>query len=51
VTTDGCRVLAHGLSDVTCYQALLDVLHSRRWSHEDLGHLTWRNALRVLHGG
>lgn len=48
---DGCRVLARGLEDVTCYPTLLDELRARRWSDEELGALTWRNALRVLRGG
>ena len=48
---DGCRVLARGLEDVSCYPALLDVLRERRWSDDELGALTWRNALRVLRGG
>jgi len=48
---DGCRVLARGLEDVTCYPTLLDELRARRWSDDELGALTWRNALRVLQGG
>lgn len=48
---DGCRVLARGLEDVTCYPALLDVLRERHWSDADLAALTWHNALRVLRGG
>jgi membrane dipeptidase len=48
---DGCRTLARGLEDVSCYPALLDELRARRWSDDDLGALTWRNALRVLRGG
>lgn len=48
---DGCRTLARGLADVSCYPALLDELRTRRWSDDDLGALTWRNALRVLRGG
>ncbi len=48
---DGCRVLASGLADVTSYPALVEELRSRGWSDDDLGALTWRNALRVLAGG
>lgn len=48
---DGCRMLARGLEDVTRYPALVDELRARRWSDDDLGALTWRNALRVLAGG
>ena len=45
---DGCRTLARGLEDVNCYPALL-VGHG--WSEDELGALTWRNAMRVLRGG
>lgn len=48
---DGCRVLARGLDDVTTYPVLVEELRGRGWSDDDLGALTWRNALRVLAGG
>jgi membrane dipeptidase len=48
---DGCVHLVDRMHDVSCYPALIEELASRGWSDDDLGKLTWRNALRVLAGG
>jgi membrane dipeptidase len=45
---DGCGVLPQGLSDVTCYPALLAELLDRGWSEQDLRKLMGENALRAL---
>ena len=47
---DGVGTLPTGLEDVACYPRLLEALADRGWSDDDLGRLTWRNALRVLEG-
>ncbi|MFC7489177.1 MULTISPECIES: dipeptidase [unclassified Knoellia] len=47
---DGVGVLPTGLEDVSCYPLLLEALAEGGWSDDDLGRLTWRNALRVLEG-
>jgi membrane dipeptidase len=47
---DGVDVLPQGLDDVSGYPRLLEALADRGWSDEDLGRLTWSNALRVLDG-
>jgi len=47
---DGVDVLPQGLDDVSGYPRLLEALADRGWSDEDLGKLTWSNALRVLEG-
>ncbi|WP_353953369.1 dipeptidase [Knoellia sp. S7-12] len=47
---DGVGVLPTGLEDVSAYPRLLEALADRGWSDEDLGKLTWSNALRVLEG-
>jgi len=47
---DGVGVLPEGLEDVASYPRLLESLAERGWSDEDLGKLTWSNALRVLEG-
>ncbi|KGN39108.1 dipeptidase [Knoellia subterranea] len=47
---DGVGVLPEGLEDVSTYPRLLEALAERGWSDEDLGRLTWGNALRVLEG-
>lgn len=47
---DGVGRLPTGLEDVSCYPRLLEALADRGWSDEDLGKLTWGNALRVLEG-
>ncbi len=43
-------VLPAGLDDVSGYPVLLEALAERGWSDDDLGKLTWSNALRVLEG-
>lgn len=47
---DGVGVLPAGLEDVAGYPRLLEALAGRGWSDDDLGRLTWSNALRVLEG-
>ncbi|MFC7488100.1 dipeptidase [Knoellia sp. CPCC 206453] len=47
---DGVDILPVGLDDVSGYPVLLDALAERGWSDDDLGKLTWSNALRVLEG-
>jgi membrane dipeptidase len=47
---DGVGLLPVGLEDVASYPRLLAALADRGWSHEDLGKLTWGNAMRVLEG-
>lgn len=47
---DGVGTLPTGLEDVSTYPRLLEALAERGWSNEDLGKLTWSNALRVLEG-
>ena len=47
---DGVGVLPVGLEDVSSYPRLLAALADRGWSNDDLGKLTWSNALRVLEG-
>ncbi|WP_404381931.1 dipeptidase [Knoellia locipacati] len=47
---DGVGQLPTGLEDVAGYPRLLEALAERGWSDEDLGRLTWSNALRVLEG-
>ncbi|MGJ8863790.1 membrane dipeptidase, partial [Salmonella enterica subsp. enterica serovar Kentucky] len=39
-----------GLEDVSTYPRLLEALADRGWSDDDLGRLTWGNAMRVLEG-
>jgi membrane dipeptidase len=45
---DGTPFVTRGLEDVSRYPALLAELARRGWSDEDLGRLTYDNALRVL---
>jgi membrane dipeptidase len=45
---DGVGLLPVGLEDVTSYPRLLAALADRGWSDDDLGRLTWGNAMRVL---
>lgn len=47
---DGVGVLPTGLEDVSTYPRLLEALADRGWTDDDLGKLTWGNALRVLQG-
>ena len=47
---DGVDQLPTGLEDVASYPRLLGALAERGWSDEDLGRLTWGNAMRVLEG-
>ncbi len=47
---DGVGQLPTGLEDVSGYPRLLEALADRGWSDDDLGRLTWSNALRVLEG-
>ncbi|KGN42085.1 dipeptidase [Knoellia aerolata] len=47
---DGVDQLPTGLEDVAGYPRLLGALAERGWSDEDLGRLTWGNAMRVLEG-
>ena len=47
---DGVGQLPTGLEDVSCYPNLLGALAARGWSDDDLGKLTWSNAMRVLEG-
>ncbi|PRY63641.1 membrane dipeptidase [Knoellia remsis] len=47
---DGVTLLPDGLEDVAGYPRLLETLAERGWSDDDLGRLTWSNALRVLGG-
>jgi membrane dipeptidase len=46
---DGTTSLPEGLRDVTGYPALIDELARRGWSDAELGALTCRNVLRMLH--
>ncbi|WP_375486331.1 dipeptidase [uncultured Jatrophihabitans sp.] len=46
---DGCDPMPAGMTDVSCYPALVDELLSRSWSEAELAALTYGNALRVLH--
>ncbi|HKE63513.1 MAG TPA: dipeptidase [Micromonosporaceae bacterium] len=45
---DGFTGPPDGLADVSAYPNLLAELADRGWSDDDLGKLTWRNAVRVL---
>ncbi len=45
---DGTTFLADGLTDVSCYPALIAELLDRGWSDEDIAQLTGGNLLRVL---
>lgn len=45
---DGTSFLASGLDDVAGYPNLIAELLSRGWSADDIGKLTWHNAVRVL---
>lgn len=45
---DGTTFLAEGLTDVSCYPALVAELLDRGWSDEDIAKLTGGNILRVL---
>jgi membrane dipeptidase len=45
---DGIVETPDGLTDVSGYPRLCEVLAGRGWSDADLGKLTWYNALRVL---
>ena len=45
---DGCDPMPAGMSDVSCYPALVDELLSRSWSETELAGLMHGNALRVL---
>ena len=47
---DGVGQLPTGLEDVAGYPRLLEALAERGWSDDELGRLTWGNALRVLEG-
>jgi len=47
---DGVGQLPLGLEDVSSYPRLLEALADRGWSDDDLGRLTWGNAMRVLEG-
>ena len=47
---DGVGQLPTGLEDVAGYPRLLEALADRGWSDDELGRLTWSNALRVLEG-
>lgn len=47
---DGVGTLPVGLEDVSSYPRLLAALAEQGWSYDDLGKLTWSNALRVLEG-
>ncbi|MDT0215551.1 dipeptidase [Rothia sp. ARF10] len=47
---DGVGRLPGGLEDVSSYPRLLEALADRGWSDDDLGRLTWGNAMRVLEG-
>jgi membrane dipeptidase len=46
---EGSAVMPFGLSDVSCYPALIAELLVRGWSEDDLAALTRGNVLRVLH--
>jgi membrane dipeptidase len=48
---DGCRVLVDRMPDVGGYPALVEELRARHWSDDEIGALTWRNAVRALAGG
>ena len=45
---DGTPVVPAGLSDVSGYPALFEVLRDRGWSDAELRKLSWENTLRVL---
>ncbi|MFI9331592.1 dipeptidase [Kitasatospora sp. NPDC052868] len=45
---DGTAFLPAGLDDVAGYPNLIAELLRRGWSQDDLGKLTWHNAVRVL---
>ena len=45
---DGVDELPEGLSDASCYPALITALAERGWSADDLTKLGWRNIHRVL---
>lgn len=45
---DGVDQLPVGLTDVSCYPALMDALRARGWSTADLEKLGWRNTARVF---
>ncbi len=47
---DGVGLQPVGLEDVASYPRLLAALADRGWSDDDLGRLTWGNAMRVLEG-
>jgi membrane dipeptidase len=47
---DGVEWLPDGLTDVSCYPALIAELLRRGWSEDDCGKLTRGNLLRVLRG-
>jgi membrane dipeptidase len=46
---DGTDQLPDGLTDVSCYPALLAELLSRGWTEEDCAKLAGGNVLRVMH--
>jgi membrane dipeptidase len=46
---DGCDPMPEGLADVTGYPRLIAELLDRSWSETEIGALTCRNAIRVLH--
>jgi membrane dipeptidase len=46
---DGTDQLPDGLTDVSCYPALLAALLSRGWTEEDCAKLAGGNILRVMH--
>ena len=46
---DGVPAVPEGLEDVSRYPMLLELLHERGWSDDDLGRLTSGNISRVLH--
>jgi membrane dipeptidase len=45
---DGVDQLPNGLTDVSCYPALISALAERGWSETDLLKIGWRNVHRVL---
>jgi membrane dipeptidase len=46
---DGTDQLPDGLTDVSCYPALLAELLRRGWTEEDCAKLAGGNILRVMH--